>query len=54
VGAHGTDPAVLDLAEEHRRHRDCWPRDCPTEVRRELAAGLTSPRAAEEKSSTHA
>jgi len=38
AGTPATDPAVLALAEEHRRHLDRWLHDCPPDVHRELAA----------------
>lgn len=38
AGTPATDPAAMDLAEEHRRHLDRWMHDCPPEVHRTLAA----------------
>ena len=38
AGTPATDPAVMDLAEEHRRHLDRWLHDCPPGVHRTLAA----------------
>ena len=38
AGTPATDPAVMDLAEEHRRHLDRWLHDCPPQVHRTLAA----------------
>ncbi len=36
-GVPATDPAVMDLAEEHRRHIDRWLHDCDYETRLRLA-----------------
>jgi len=36
-GVPATDPAVLDLAEEHRQHIHRWLHDCDYETHRELA-----------------
>jgi DNA-binding transcriptional MerR regulator len=36
-GVPAADPAVMDLAEEHRQHIDRWLHDCGYETHRELA-----------------
>ena len=37
AGTPATDPAVMDLAEEHRRHLHRWMHDCDHDTHRELA-----------------
>src|ERR1700733_2843646 len=36
-GAPAGDPAVMDLAEEHRQHTDRWYQDCGHEIHRQYA-----------------
>ena len=36
-GVPAGDPAVMDLAEEHRQHTDRWYHDCGREVHRQYA-----------------
>jgi DNA-binding transcriptional MerR regulator len=36
-GVPAGDPAVMDLAEEHRQHTDRWYHDCGHEIHRQLA-----------------
>jgi MerR family transcriptional regulator, thiopeptide resistance regulator len=37
AGAAATDPDVMDLAEQHRRHLERWFHDCDLDTHRELA-----------------
>ena len=36
-GVPAGDPAVMDLAEEHRQHTDRWYQDCGYEIHRQYA-----------------